>query len=107
MAMSAHPIPTDPRFKNLTGQRFGRWLVVSYAGRKRSPTYGTGNSLWLCRCECGVEKVMTQWQVKAVADIPCPHPRPYLQQLLGGLVKEGPKGCWVWHGTNYVMGYGY
>jgi hypothetical protein len=36
----------------LTGQRFGRLIVL---GRTSSPIYG--NSAWLCRCDCGVEKV--------------------------------------------------
>lgn len=35
-----------PRRVDREGQRFGKWLVVSrYAG-----------SLWLCRCDCGIEK---------------------------------------------------
>ena len=35
------------RVKDLTGQRFGRWIVIEYKG----------NSLWLCRCDCGNEKL--------------------------------------------------
>ena len=38
---------------DLTGQRFGRLMVVRYAGR--SP--GKKN-LWLCKCDCGNEKVV-------------------------------------------------
>lgn len=51
----AEPIifPTDSRFKNLTGQTFGRLTVVSYAGR------GTDNrNVWLCRCSCGENRVI-------------------------------------------------
>lgn len=33
---------------DLTGQRFGRWLVLSYAG----------GSKWACRCDCGTEKAV-------------------------------------------------
>lgn len=33
-------------FIDIAGQRFGRWNVLSYAG----------NSLWVCRCDCGAEK---------------------------------------------------
>lgn len=44
-------LPTHPLFKNITGVRFGRLVVLSYAGR-----YGTtGRSHWNCRCECGTE----------------------------------------------------
>ena len=36
--------------RNLTGQRFGRWLVRGFAGIR------SHSRLWLCRCDCGVEK---------------------------------------------------
>lgn len=48
----AHPIPTSPRFKDLTGKTFGLWSVISYAGKRKT------NPLWNCRCMCGVEKVV-------------------------------------------------
>jgi len=42
-------------FKDLSGQKFNKWTVLSYAGitgsRSRDRTY-------LCRCECGVEKTV-------------------------------------------------
>lgn len=38
-------LPSDRRFKNLTGQVFGKFTVLSFAGNRR----------WLCRCECGRE----------------------------------------------------
>lgn len=37
--------------KDLAGQKFGRWLVLRKSERKER-----GATLWLCRCECGVEK---------------------------------------------------
>lgn len=37
--------------KDLTGQKFGRWLVLHQAEHKKQ-----GATLWLCRCECGTEK---------------------------------------------------
>lgn len=41
-----HPIPTNPKFKNLTGRTFGRLTVESYAGR-------CGHThLWNCICSC-------------------------------------------------------
>lgn len=39
---------------DLTGQQFGKWLVLSRAGNDK-----TGRARWLCRCSCGVEKVRT------------------------------------------------
>jgi hypothetical protein len=40
------------RRKELSGQRFGRWLVVKY-----SHTAG-GHVRWVCRCDCGTEKIV-------------------------------------------------
>lgn len=34
--------------KDITGQRFGRWTVLSFAG----------NSFWNCRCDCGIERTI-------------------------------------------------
>lgn len=41
---------------DLIGQRFGKLVVVEYAGTK---TYANGNkfSLWLCKCDCGGTKI--------------------------------------------------
>ena len=36
--------------KDLTGKRFGKWVVLKYAGLKAY------NRIWLCRCDCGVQK---------------------------------------------------
>lgn len=40
------PDPTQ----DITGKRFGKWVVLKYTGKKGC------QRLWLCRCECGVEK---------------------------------------------------
>lgn len=37
----------------LAGQRFGLYLVISYAGLNKHR-----QSMWLCRCDCGTEKVV-------------------------------------------------
>ena len=37
-----------PAFEDLTGQRFGRWLVV-----RRGPNGVGGRPQWICRCDCG------------------------------------------------------
>jgi len=49
-----------PRRADLTGQRFVRWLVVAYAG-KRPPSR---SAYWLCRCDCGAEKVISAYSLK-------------------------------------------
>jgi len=45
---------SDPRFKDLTGQRFGRLVVVGLAGYKQYKAYRA--FFWHCLCDCGVEK---------------------------------------------------
>lgn len=39
---------------DLTGKRFGRWVVIGLSPKrdKYRRTY------WICRCDCGVEKVV-------------------------------------------------
>lgn len=45
-----------PKFKDLTGQRFGR-LTVLPEHEKRLSTYGSNEYMyWLCKCDCGTEK---------------------------------------------------
>ena len=41
--------------EDLTGKTFGMLKVIKYVGSKK----GAG-SLWLCKCECGNEKVMSR-----------------------------------------------
>ena len=39
---------------DLTGYRFGKWRVLEEADTKNF------NRMWLCRCECDIEKVVSQ-----------------------------------------------
>lgn len=41
---------------DMTGQRFGRLVVLSKA--EPETRYGRTNARWLCRCECGTEKII-------------------------------------------------
>lgn len=43
----------------LEGQRFGRWTAVSMVGRQGS------NALWLCRCECGSERLVSTLNLRS------------------------------------------
>lgn len=45
-------LPLD--VKDLTGQRFGRLIVLAFAGRQHRQLY------WLCRCDCGNEKAVVR-----------------------------------------------
>ena len=55
-ALSASTIPA--RVKDLTGDRFGRLLVVEF--HRTHPTKGT---LWRCRCDCGAESIHERRQL--------------------------------------------
>ena len=39
--------PSDPRFVDLTGRRYGRLTVIGFAGRRGRELYS------LCQCDCG------------------------------------------------------
>ena len=41
------PFPTSKRFVDLTGRKFERWTVLSYAGKRGRHTH------WNCLCACG------------------------------------------------------
>lgn len=42
-----------PRFLDRTNMRYGRLLVIKYAGKDKRNKH-----LWLCKCDCGNEKVV-------------------------------------------------
>ena len=41
---------------DLTGQRFGRLVVMERA--PKNPRYATAYTLWNCRCDCGEETIV-------------------------------------------------
>lgn len=43
---------------NLVNQKFGKLIVIG-----RAENNSRGNTQWLCKCECGSEKVVTIWYV--------------------------------------------
>lgn len=43
----------SPNIKDMAGMRFGRLTVIKYAG-----VNARKNAIWLCRCDCGVEKTV-------------------------------------------------
>lgn len=44
---------TSKQQYDLTGQKFGRWTVI-----ERADSDNHGNSMWLCKCECGNVKIV-------------------------------------------------
>lgn len=54
------------KFVDLTGQRFGRLVVVKRIGTKERGTKTIVKTpLWLCRCDCGNEKIVTSAELRS------------------------------------------
>jgi hypothetical protein len=62
---------------NLSGQNIGKWAVLY---RSNEPT-ANGSQAWICRCECGIEKPVSQpYLLSGMSTMcsACAHkPRPY------------------------------
>ena len=54
-------------FKDLTGKRFGRWIVLRFA--RKCPK--TSRSFWLCRCDCGKEKAVFGGSLNRGVSVSC------------------------------------
>lgn len=70
-----------------TGKRYGRWLVVALAGHTDKSPH---RSLWLCRCECGNERVLNSATLSDGASNSC-----------GCLQKEAVSRANTTHGGSY------
>jgi hypothetical protein len=51
--------------ENLAGKRFGKWVALEYRGMEGS------KRLWLCRCQCGVEKIVTRDNLRSKRTTQC------------------------------------
>lgn len=47
-----------PHFKDLKGRRFGRLLVMEYAGPRRNKRGRSVGSYWKCVCDCGTHRTV-------------------------------------------------
>ena len=56
--------------KDLTGKRFGRYTVVRRADSYISKT-GSYQSRWLCRCDCGNERIVFAQALKSGNSLSC------------------------------------
>jgi hypothetical protein len=60
----------------LSGVQFGDWTVVSRHAERYK-----GHSLWLCRCSCGIERVVLGNNLKRGKTVSCGH----ISKTAGGL----------------------
>lgn len=49
---NSQPIPANRQFQDITGQKFHRLTVISFAGRPKK------RSMWNCVCDCGATRVV-------------------------------------------------
>ena len=77
-----------PRLVDLTGQRFGRLTVVSRADNIGRQT------AWVCRCDCGNEKIIQGWNLKSGQVKSC-----------GCIIRETSRTNPVTHGQSYTRLY--
>lgn len=54
------------KFIDITGCKFGRWTVL-----QRADNSNQGQAQWLCRCECGTEKVVLGLNLKGGKTVSC------------------------------------
>ncbi len=86
-------IPNHPRFVDITGKRFGRWTVLEFA---EAIKYGS-RKMWLCRCDCGVEKRVNGTQLKSGGSVSCGCYRKQcggITNLQHGMSKSGTYFSW-------------
>ena len=58
-----------PKLHDRTNERYGRWLVVKPMGFSREER--PRRSLWLCRCDCGTERVLNSQTLQDNASLSC------------------------------------
>lgn len=55
---------------DLTGQRFGRLVVIGRAQNYISPS-GNTNTMWCCHCDCGNDTIAPQSSLRSLGTISC------------------------------------
>jgi hypothetical protein len=65
-----HKEVTEQARENLTGQIFGRYTVISYAGAKWPNKKSKGHQ-WLCQCKCGKKKIVMGMGLKSGKTTSC------------------------------------
>lgn len=55
-----------PAFIDMSGERYGRWLVLTFSRRDEN-----SGAMWLCRCDCGIEREVARKSLIRGASVSC------------------------------------
>jgi hypothetical protein len=73
-------------FKDLTGQRFNRRIVLKFVGIKTFSSPRAKQSVWLTRCDCGTEAEVTAGSLRGGKSCGC------LSREISGVSRRLPNG---------------
>lgn len=58
--------PKATKYKDISDKRFGKLVAINYVGSTEK-----GHSKWLCKCDCGVEKIVLATSLAKGATVSC------------------------------------
>ena len=78
---------SESRLIDLTGQRFGKLVVIKRAGTYYSPS-GTSTPTWLCKCDCGGKVVVNASSLKGGYTQSCGCISSMGEELIARILRE-------------------
>ena len=102
--------PLTPWTQDLMGRRFGRLIVLRYVGSNSRRS----RSNWLCRCDCGKDKVVCSRELlcegrsktRSCGCLKCPPLEKRLAKWIANWESDESDRCWEWTGSLSGTGYG-
>lgn len=89
-------MPRGAKVMDLTGDRYGKLVVVRFSGRPN------GQTMWECVCDCGKKTIVRAGQMRIGRTRSCGCLiRENMSRLVHGYTKRGttrPSEYWVWQG---------
>lgn len=96
----------NKHIKDIVGVRFGKLLVINYAGPimcKRKGIQATAGTKWLCRCDCGNKKVFQKGQLVSKTSTDCGCESRIRIKSAIGLAISHPDIARRWHPTRNTL----
>lgn len=89
--------------KNIIGETFGEWTVIGETNKtNRSGSY------WLCKCDCGIERVVFNGTLRTGKSKSCGCSRlkdKRRDKYFNSKYEIKDNGCWEWIGSRDRKGY--